>query len=293
MTEILLIAPRFDDATQYSYLWMQRLLEKVEKKVEAVKLFETHATREHVLFETGGKDAVVFYDHGSEDCLYAQGGQECVFTSSDAHLFRGRLLYTMACLAARKLGATVYANGGRFIGYYEPFSFVVNEEERFCRAANSGFIAWAEGERDFARIKQTMVDAFNAEIDSTQDAWAKVWLRYDRDALRVYAPGVDTPSSTCPFRSILIKIFGPTNGWRISNPFSKCGVKRLAERILKRDIWHMALGFAAGLLRKTVLGAIVFTVYLLYQLLEKEPTYETVKDLCYFLTTAFLAGVML
>ncbi|MEM3646829.1 MAG: hypothetical protein QW334_01605 [Thermofilum sp.] len=293
MTEILLIAPRFDNATQYSFLWARRLLEKVEGKLAVVFLPEDLATRDYALANMDNKEAVVFYDHGSDDCLYAQGGEECIFTSGDAHLFRNTLLYTMACLAARKLGATVYANGGFFVGYYEPFSFVVNEEERFSRAANSGFIAWAEGERDFAKIKQTMVDAFNAEIDSTQDAWAKVWLRYDRDALRVYAPGVDTPSSTCPFRSILIKIFGPTYGWRIRNPVSRCGVKRLAERILKRDIWHMALGFATGLLRKTVFGAIVFTIFILYQLLEKENTYETVKDICYFLATAFLAGVML
>lgn len=289
MTEILLIAPKFDDATQYSFTWARRLLEKVEDKLAVIFLPEDFATRTYALANLDNKEAVVFYDHGSEDCLYAQGGKECVFTSSDAPLFKNKLLYTMACLSAKKLGATVYAHGGAFVGYYEPFSFTTQDEQLFCRAANSGFEAWADGERDFKKIKEKMVEEFNNAIDSTSDAWAKVWLRYDRDALRVYAPGVDVPSSTCPFRSVLIRIFGPTTAWKIQKP---C-VKRLAERILLRDIWHMALGLVAGLLKKTVWGALIFASYVLYQLIEKEPSYETVKDLCYFLATSMLAAVFL
>jgi hypothetical protein len=46
-----------------------------------------------------------------------------------------------------------------------------------------------------------------------------MWLQWDRDALKIYAPGVDTPETKCIFRKAAITLFGPKIGWKLSRTF--------------------------------------------------------------------------
>jgi hypothetical protein len=125
----------------------------------------------------------------------------------------------MACLSAAKLGVEAWKRGCVYVGYVETFTFTVADEQLFCQAANSGFIAYVQGEIDWAEIKRLMVKAFNKAMEQTSDPWAKLWLQWDRDALRIYASGVDTPETKCIFRKAAVTLFGSKVGWKLSRTF--------------------------------------------------------------------------
>jgi hypothetical protein len=169
--------------------------------------------------ETFNPDAIVYFNHGGEDCLCAQDGATCVLDSENVNKVSGKIIYTMACLSAAKLGAEAWKRGCIYIGYVETFTFTVADEHLFCQAANSGFIAYVQGETNWAKIKALMVEAFNKAMEQTNDPWAKMWLQWDRDALKIYAPGVDVPETKCIFRKVAIALFGPKIGWKLSRKY--------------------------------------------------------------------------
>jgi hypothetical protein len=210
--------PEFDEASKYSHLWGTRLIEQVKDKVNVILLEREDATRERfekALQEHPGAD-VCFEDHGSEDCLCAQGGEDCVLDLENVGKAAGRVIYTMSCLSAKKLGAVAHTNYGCvYVGYIKEFAFVPDEEGLFCEAANSGFIAYAEG-KGWAEVKKVMVEAFNEAMGKTENPWTKTLIAWDRDNLRVYAEGADEPETRCVLRAFALRILGPKVGWRIS-----------------------------------------------------------------------------
>lgn len=68
-------------------------------------------------------------------------------------------------------------------------------------------------------------------------------------------------------------------------------IKKIARLFIYRtDIWHLGLGFIAGILfpASRWITIAIMLVYLLYQHFEPEHVYESVKD-----TVAFLTGLMI
>jgi hypothetical protein len=217
MRDCVFVLPEFDDASMYSHLWGVRLIEQIKDDVNVILLEREGATREN--FEKALQEhpeaTICFEDHGSEDCLCAQDGMTCVLDTSNVEKVAGKIVFTMACLSAAKLGAVAYARYGCvYVGYIKEFTFTVEDEELFCEAANSGFIAFVEGEADWAKIKAIMVEAFNKAIEKTDNPWSRTWLTWDRDILRVYAPNADQPETACPFRALALKIF-KGKGWTL------------------------------------------------------------------------------
>jgi len=215
----VLVAPKFDDVTAYSWRWAERLKKAVEalgwSVVELGGGPVPRAEAEDAVSKNPGAP-FAFYDHGTEDALWGSEA-EAVVDLKNVEKLAGRVVYTMACLSSKKLGATAYTQHGCiYIGYVREFAFTPYDEELFCEAANSGFIAYAKGEPDWAKIKEAMVEAFNEAIARAEDPWTRTWLTWDRDALRVYAPGADQPEAECPLRRLAVKLLGPRAGWRMS-----------------------------------------------------------------------------
>jgi len=214
--KVLGVAPRFDEATEYSYKWYRRLKNKIKDKVELRDLTEAKATRQN--FEAEIKafnpDCLVFYDHGTENCLVQQGGQGCILDTKNVKLVSHKVVYTMACLSAKKLGVEAWKRGAVYVGYIEVFAFTTYDEKLFCEAANYGFVLYVNGEKDWAKIKKAMLSKFDELIAKATDPWTKIWLRHDRDALRVY--NGEAPTPTCAFRKLSVKLFGAKIGWRLT-----------------------------------------------------------------------------
>jgi len=272
------VRPKFDEASNYSYLWCQRLIDSVKDKLEGcIDLSEEQATRQNVekaLSENPDAD-FCYYDHGNQDGLAEQGGAGYVIDRKNSYLLKGRLAYSMACLWGQGGGAQAYSEGAKaVVAYVEEFTFTTGDEQYFSEAANSGFIAYANGETVWAKIKALMVEAFNKVIDAIQDPWGKMWARWDRDALRVYGEGADTPESKCAFRKLCVKLFGPKVGWKLTKAFPiSVATFFLGLGVLLHDYmdalyhaggWREVLNFQGGYIGATIL--VVGFILAYYQL---------------------------
>lgn len=214
------VRPRFDEATEYTHLWCSRLVSEVSGYLEGyVDLEGESATRERVegALRADPSADLVFYGHGDERGLVAQGGVGYVVDDANAHLLRGRVVYAVACLWGAGGGARAYAvHGARVVVCYtRVFVFTVYDEHLFYRASSSGYVAYARGERDWAKIKRLMLEEFDRAIEEARDPWTKVLLVWDKTALRVYADGVDVPEPRCALRRLVVRALGPRLGWRV------------------------------------------------------------------------------
>lgn len=187
----------------------------MKDKIKLRELLKDDATPEK--FKTTNDefdpDVILFYDHGSEEGLVAQGGESYVLDTKNVDGVAGKVIYSMACLSAKKLGVEAYKCGCVFVGYIQVFAFTPDDEQLFCEAVNSGFIAYVEGESNWGKIKQMMVEKFDEMIDKAIDPWTRVWLNHDKNALRVY--NGETPETECIFRRFAIWLLGEKKGWEI------------------------------------------------------------------------------
>jgi len=221
LVDYLFILPSFDEATSYSYKWCGRLIEEVKDKVSFVDLEKNKAIRSEVerIIEIEAPKVIIHYNHGNEDRWIGQNEQP-VMNLDNVGLLKDRIAYSMNCLSAKKLGVEAYKIGCTvYFGYIESFSFTTYDEQMFCEGANYGLILYTEGESNWATIKRKVFEKFSQLIDKATDPWTKLWLRNDRDALRIYAEGVDMPESDCPARQVGIRLLGLKVGWKLSRKF--------------------------------------------------------------------------
>lgn len=209
--------PLFDEASEYSHKWAERLIGAVKEKVDVKgDLSGEEATRENVegMLEAYPKMDFVFYDHGAPEGLVQQGGEGYVIDKKNDHLLKGRVVYTLACSYGSDAGIHAWQQGAEVVVcYYDPYAFTAYDEELFCKAANSGYVAIADGEEDPKKMKQIMIEEYNDSIDRTDDPWSKIWLRRDRDTLRIY--NAEEPATECTLRMASLRLFGGT-GWFIT-----------------------------------------------------------------------------
>jgi hypothetical protein len=192
-------------------MWAQRLKQEIEAKGwKVLEIGGRRVSRAEVEDVLGQNRKIPYlhFDHGSADAHWGSE-TEPVLDLKNVDKAAGRIVYCMNCLSASKLGAVAYANYGCiYIGYIESFTFTTGDEQYFCEAANSGFIAYANGETAWAKIKAIMVATFNKIIDAIEDPWGKMWARWNRDALRIWCKGVDEPKPTCPVSRMILFLFG-------------------------------------------------------------------------------------
>jgi len=211
---LLGIAPRFDEATSVSYKWFRHLVSELQDQ-KWVTLEEEDAVRSRVVeaFNQHHPEIIVFYDHGVEDGLVEQGGKGYVIDLKNVDKFAGRVIYTMACLSAKKLGKQHWRNGGVYWGYTEVFGFTLQEEELFRECANAGLIYRINEGKSWDECVEYAKRKFDEAIDKAELVWTKIWLQHDRDSLVCYTPSSE-PEPDCRVRRMALRLFG-RSGWQI------------------------------------------------------------------------------
>lgn len=211
---MLVIAPRFDEVTEYSRRWVERLLDELSIEVE--KLFDADATRVNFERRVGEHSLIVFYDHGDRAGLLEQGGKGYVIDKGNAHLLKGREIYTLACLWCSDGGVDAWRKGARVVwGYVKEFVFTIEEEELFMECANYGLVVRFKEGVSWEEAFERAIEKFNEAIGRARDGWSKVWLRYDRDALVCYTRSRPPMRSSCPLRNMLIRVLGAGIAWKV------------------------------------------------------------------------------
>jgi len=209
---VLGVAPCFDQATSFSYKWFKDLVKSLN--ADWVLLMKDDAMRENVesKFEEYDPEVICFYDHGVEDGLVQQGGDGYVIDLKNVGKFRGKVIYTIACLSGKILGKEHWRNGGIFWGYTEVFGFTIQEEELFMHAANAGLIYRFQG-KTWEECLEYAKKKFDEAINKAKMLWTKIWLQHDRDNLVCYTQS-SPPEPECKFRKLSLKLFG-RRGWQI------------------------------------------------------------------------------
>ena len=211
------VAPCFDEVTKYSIRWSQALHEELgERRVsccreEAVRQgFEDYVKRYN-------PELITFYNHGTEDSLIGND-ENPLLDSGNVGLINGREMYTMCCLAAKRLGAEAYRKGARaWWGYTETFIFTTTDEAIFGQLANLGLILRRKKGRTWDESVKEVKEAYNEKIERLREGgnpWTVIALVHDRDALVCWTD-TSPPPSDCYARRLAIRVLG-TPGQHLS-----------------------------------------------------------------------------
>ncbi|GAI60880.1 unnamed protein product [marine sediment metagenome] len=185
----ILCRPKFDEPTQHSFAFAGEILQWCRQAgIDIIELAEDDVVRLAVenSLQTFNPDIFVFYDHGSEDCLWGQGGTEAAIDLKNCDRLAGKEVFTLACFSAKDLGPAVWRQGGTYWGYVDAFSFTTDSLAEFQEAANCGFkFRFIEGdtrENSLKRAKETFTRlAF--ELVDVGNPFAAICMRGDGDAL--------------------------------------------------------------------------------------------------------------
>jgi hypothetical protein len=211
---MLAIAPCFDEPTQYSFKWIEKLLSELGGEYTA--LFKDNATREKFEGEVEKHELVVFYGHGSREGLYAQGGLTYVIDKRNDHLLKGKMIYTMACSWASDGGIDAWKKGAKVVwGYTSEFGFTLTDEQLFEECANHGLLAKIKEGISWEEAISRAKKKFDEAIGRAKDGWSVIWLRHNRDALVCYTEKNPPRTSTCMFRRFLIRLLGAEKAWKV------------------------------------------------------------------------------
>lgn len=122
--------------------------------------------------------------HGDADGIYNQDDEAIVSTRTTNYNFKGKGLYSVACLCAQDLHPHLKALGLRFfVGYNDTFN-VRGEHAPFINSAMAGLKSFLSGESaDVAKEKMlTTYDEQIVALDAT-DPMAAIELVHNKEAL--------------------------------------------------------------------------------------------------------------
>lgn len=139
----LLINPRFDRASEYSYRWSTFLPPVLRaNKWSVVSIGNRNVSRGEVerAIRENNPQLVIFYDHGKPAKLMGSRA-EAVFDIGNADLLKDRDVYTVACLSAIELGKECVRKGCRmFWGESKPIMLTTTWNWTFRRHLNDGIL---------------------------------------------------------------------------------------------------------------------------------------------------------
>lgn len=122
--------------------------------------------------------------HGDADGIYNQDGEAIVSTRTTNYNFKGKGLYSVACLCAQNLHPHLKALGLRFfVGYNDTFN-VRGEHAPFVNSAMAGLQSFLSGESADV-TKEKMLTTYDEQIvalDAT-DPMAAIELVHNKEAL--------------------------------------------------------------------------------------------------------------
>lgn len=162
----------------------------------------------------------IFYDHGDEKGLVAQGGGSYIIDSGNVTLLKDRVVYTLACLWGKDGGWEAKRKGARAVHcYVEVVGFMTSALEEFQEAFNCGFKLLREIGPDFSRILKEEIAKMTELADQLMEDGnflAAMWMNRNCASLRWYNDEASKPpESKCFWRRLAVKLFGSKIGWNL------------------------------------------------------------------------------
>jgi hypothetical protein len=149
MAHFLLVRPSYDDVTTTLHSWADEVHASIQSANHHVcsDLSGDRAVRSNTESHlTQPCDCFIFYGHATEDSLAPHGGlptYPAILDMTNSHLLSQKLVYTVSCKSARRLGQDAVSRGCRaYMGYRRNFKYVANStvEGWFKRVANAALL---------------------------------------------------------------------------------------------------------------------------------------------------------
>lgn len=221
--------PSFDDASKYSLEFCQELIDIMKNDgTQYLDCSKDDASRQAVvaLLEavTAEKADFLFYNHGSEEGLVAQGGKDYIIDKENDYLLIGRIVYTLACSWGADGGWQAKRNGAKAVHcYVEVVGFMTSALPDFQESFNYGWKLLHERmkhglEPNFSGLLEKEKAKFTELSDklmSEGNFLGAMWMNRNCDSVRWYNGGGAPPESKCFWRRLAVKIFGSKLGWNL------------------------------------------------------------------------------
>lgn len=210
-------APRFDEATQYSYDWFLWTMSEIDHAITVVKLLEAEAVKDRTIQELHRDPKpswFVHYDHGDNYVLWGND-KNPIINLDNLQELAGMRVYNMNCLSGSPdgLGGHALAAGIlEFLGYRDIYSFTLDSLEEHKQATGFGLIkAITEGKQLKDIVEEMRQNGYNlADKLNAEGKWpAASALVTDMNNLICYAEGAPPPPEPeCTVSRGLLHLFG-------------------------------------------------------------------------------------
>ena len=128
MKKILITLPDHDIVTYYISSWSKEIIKEAERRnILTLRLEGVKANRKNLMsfLKKHNPGFVILNGHGDENSIYGYN-EEVLIKIGDEEILRNKIIYTIACDAAKSLGKSIVKKGGRcFIGYDDKFAFFI------------------------------------------------------------------------------------------------------------------------------------------------------------------------
>ncbi|MEM1589683.1 MAG: hypothetical protein QW175_04645 [Candidatus Bathyarchaeia archaeon] len=215
----ILVAPKFDDATSYSYEWSREVKQLLQERgYDVVDIGGKPLSRGEVeeALKKNPNALFIFYNHGNMDCLWASNEEKAV-DLKNVELFSNREVFTMACLSASKLGVEAYRkNCKAYWGYRVVFAFTTDAIEEFNEFANCGIKFRLDGKEwsECLKLAKELAEQLAKKLTKEGKCFSAVFMKENAEGLVCY--DAHPPEPRCPLRKLAVKLFGEKIGWRLS-----------------------------------------------------------------------------
>mgnify|MGYP000297658056 CR=1 FL=1 len=127
MKHLLITRPEHDTATFYISKWSEEIIKEAETKgFKVFDLDKDKARRKNVESYLKSKEIplLIFNGHGDENSIFGHNDEIIIAKGQNEEILKGKIVYTIACHAAKSLGKECIKKGTKcFIGYKEKFMF--------------------------------------------------------------------------------------------------------------------------------------------------------------------------
>lgn len=131
MEKCLITRPNHDKVTSYLFAWGKKIIEDSDlSKIQFLDLSAENATNKKVesYLKKQNPKIVLFNGHGSSTQIFGFKEEVLIEKDKNEELLKGKIIYSLSCDSARKLGKSIVEKGAEaFIGYKN--AFILGTEE--------------------------------------------------------------------------------------------------------------------------------------------------------------------
>ncbi len=129
MGKMLITRPEHDPATRYLSCWNKAVIKLAEKKgIDVIDLRREKANKNDVAgrIKKTAPALVVLNGHGGSDFVMGHNNEVLIKKGRNEKLLKGRIIYSISCRSAKKLGPACSDDETAYIGYDEDFVFNIS-----------------------------------------------------------------------------------------------------------------------------------------------------------------------